>query len=86
MFDGVTSIPHAWEYEHEGMPIDLDKILFLITTSVVKATPKWGQRAHSAVFDYMQNGIVYMMPSLPSAEELALDWRVQMMSRMTEFI
>lgn len=38
--------------------------MFTLQTSVVKGTPKWGQRAHSAIFDFYQNGLVYMMPDL----------------------
>ena len=81
-FNGHNSVPVAWDYE-DG-PIEMDRLLFLLTTSVVKGTPKWGQRSHSAIFDFQQNGIVYMMPSLPSAEELSTDWRVQLMTRITE--
>ena len=70
----------------DGEVMDTDKILFLVTTSVVKSTPKWGQRAYSAIFDNMMNGIIYMMPTMPTGEELATDWRVQMMSQITQYI
>ena len=52
MFNGPTSPPHAFEYS-DGEPIEVDRLLYLITTSIVKATPKWGQRANGAIFNYM---------------------------------
>lgn len=51
MYNGDHSIPHAWEVdEKEG--IDLNRLMFLVNTSIVKGTPKWGQRAHAAIFDH----------------------------------
>jgi hypothetical protein len=58
--------------------------LFLVNTSVVKGTPRWGQRAHSSIFDFYQNGLVYMMKSVESPEELAKDWKVQGLARIPE--
>ena len=82
-FNGHNAIPSAWVYEGEDQ-IDLEQLIFLATTGVVKGTPKWSQRSHAAIFDMMQNGIVYMMPDLPSPEELSQDWKVQLMARITE--
>ena len=70
MYSGENAVPSAWPYENNE-PIDFEQLVFLVNTSVVKGTPKWGQRAHAAIFDLMQNAIVYMMPELPSPEELA---------------
>ena len=82
-FNGHNSVPSAWEYTTND-PIDMEQLIFMATVGVVKGTPKWGQRAHAAIFDLMQNGIVFMMPELPTPEQLALDWKVQLMARITE--
>lgn len=74
-FNGHNSVPVAWSFE-EDTPIDIEQLVYFVTTSIVKGTPKWGQRAHSAIFDMMQNGFIYMMPDLPAPEELAADWKI----------
>ena len=38
----------------------------------------WGQRANSALFDFYQNGLIYMMPEMLAPEELMEDWRVKL--------
>ena len=65
--------------------ISLNSLNFALTTSIVKATPRWGQRAFSALFDWKQNGIIYYMPDV-TREELENDWRVTLMVQIKEWI
>ena len=60
--NGQDSVPNIMTIGEDE--ISLKSLNFALTTSIVKATPKWGQRAFSAFFDWKQNGIIYYMPDL----------------------
>ena len=40
--------------------IELSRLFYETTIGCVKGTPRWGQRAHSAVFDFNTNALIYM--------------------------
>ena len=84
----------AFLSENEAIPnimtigedeISLNSLNFALTTTIVKATPRWGQRAFSAFFDWKQNGIIYYMPDV-TKEDLSNDWRVTLMISIKEWI
>ena len=78
--DAVNNIMTFGEDE-----ISLQSMNFALSTSIVKATPKWGQRAFSAFFDWKQNGIVYYMDDL-SPQEMQSDWKITLMIGIKEWI
>ena len=78
--DAVNNIMTFGEDE-----ISLQSMNFALSTSIVKATPKWGQRAFSAFFDWKQNGIVYYMGDL-SVQDMQSDWRITLMIGIKEWI
>ena len=59
--------------------ITLQQMIFTMNTQIVKATPKWGQRAHSVFFDHRQNGLIYYMDDATTPEALKADWRITLM-------
>lgn len=81
--NGEGSIPNIMTIgEHE---ITLQSLAFALTTSIVKATPQWGQRAYSGLFDWKQNGIIYYMPEI-NREDLQNNWRITLMLAIKEWI
>ena len=84
IYNGENSIPNILEFGKDN--IDLHTVFFEVTVGVVKGTPRWGQRANSAIFDFLENGLIYMMPKMLEPEEMMKDWRVMLMVRITELI
>ena len=60
--------------------VDFARVMFELTTSMVRGTPKWGERAHAALFTHGVNGLFYMMPEQLSAEEMKDDWKLKLMN------
>lgn len=84
IYNGENSIPYILEFEKDH--IDLRRLMYEVTVWGVKGTPRWGQRAHSAVFDFFSNALIFMIPDAMSPEEMQKDWRVMLMVRMIEMI
>ena len=76
-YNGVNSVPFIIEIADE--PISLHRVLYETTIRSVLGTPMWGQRANSALFDFYQNGLIYMMPEMIEPEKMLEDWRVMLM-------
>lgn len=74
-YNGENSIPYIIELQDDS-PVAAHRLLYETTVRTVKGSPRWGQRANSAVFDFYQNGLVYIMPEKMSMEEMQADWRV----------
>lgn len=74
-YNGDSSIPFILELVDEA-PIDTHRLLYETTIRAVKGTPRWGQRANSAIFDFYQNGLVYIQPKTQNQDEMNSDWRV----------
>ena len=66
--------------------INLRQLMFTLNTSVVKGTPRWGQRAYSSMMDFNQNAVIYYMGDMTSMEELRKDWRVTLMVEVNKWI
>ena len=58
----------------------------MIMSSIVKGTPKWGQRSHTCVSDFLENAIIFVMEkgALKNVKSAKDDWRVGLMSKLTE--
>ena len=82
-FNGYNSVPQVI-FDDGSVEIDLKFVLYTLTVAVQKGTPRWGQRAHSAIFDFYQNGLIYMVGEKPTAETHEEDWRMQLMARIIE--
>ncbi len=59
IYNGESSVPISLEIDET---IDFSRVIYEINTSIVKGTPKWGQRANAAVFAHMANALIYMVP------------------------
>ena len=59
-----------------------------VTLSVVRGTPRWGQRGMQAIYDFNEAAIVYMMPEQVEVndDELKKDWRLRIMVAIVEMI
>lgn len=84
IYNGENSIPIILEFGKDE--IDLHRVFYEVTVGTVKGTPRWGQRANSAIFDFYENGLIYMMPKMLEPEEMMKDWKVMLMVRITELI
>lgn len=62
MLSGDDAVPNIMTVGEDE--IGLSALNFALTTTIVKATPRWGQRAFSALFDWKQNAIAYYMPDV----------------------
>ena len=53
------------------------KVMRFINMSIVKSFPRWGERAHTVLFDFQANGLIFMIPEIPNNDprELMNDWR-----------
>ena len=51
------------------------------------AAPRWGERAHMLLFDFQQNGIIYMIPEIPNNDprELMHDWRALTFNAIVDY-
>ena len=65
--------------------LTVNQMNFALTTNIVKGTPKWGQRAFSAFFDWKQNGIIYYLPEI-KRETIEEDWRITLMVSVKDWI
>ena len=67
--------------------MDYNQVELLMNLAVVQGTPRWSQRASNAMFKHYMNSLVYMMPagSLEKFDELKADWRVALMTKITEW-
>jgi|Transcript_10855 hypothetical protein len=84
IYNGENSIPFILELGKDE--ISLRRLIFEVTVSVVRGTPRWGQRGHSAVFDHFMSALIYMIPEHRKPEEMQHDWQVMLMVRMIEMI
>ena len=84
IYNGENSVPFILELGKDEL--NLGRMVHEINTGVVKGTPRWGQRAHSAVFNHMVNALIYMVPEPLSPDEMEADWRVMLMVRMIEMM
>ena len=60
--------------------INVNSIMYEATIRAVHATPKWGSRANSALFDFFQNGILYMEPEKLPESKAKKDWRNRLLA------
>ena len=58
-------------------PLDIMTIMKWLNLSIIKAVPRWGERAHTVLFDFQQNGLIFMIPEVPNDDprELMKDWK-----------
>lgn len=68
IYNGENSVPYILEFGKDH--IDLQRLFYEVTIGAVKGTPRWGQRAHSAVFDFFSNALIYMIPEAISPEDM----------------
>ena len=66
MYNGWNSLPYILELGKDEF--DTSSLLFDMTIHAVNGTPKWGSRAKAAIFDFYQNGLIYMMPDMMTGE------------------
>ena len=66
--------------------LDMMKTMRFISTSIVKAVPRWGERAHTVLFDFQMNGLIYLIPEIPNNDprELAKDWKAMTFNEICE--
>ena len=83
-YNGENSIPYIIEIGEE--PIEVHRILYETTIRTVLGSPMWGQRANSALFDFYQNGLVYMMPEMIETDKMVDDWRIMLSVGMIELM
>ena len=80
MYTNEDRDPDAYPYDEE---MAFDDLIDTLITKIVVASNVWGQRAHAAMFDLDHNALIYMMPEdFESPEELASDWKFQLMSQI----
>jgi len=84
IYNGENSIPFILEIGKDE--VDLARLIFEINTGIVKGTPRWGQRANTAVFTHYVNGLIYMIPEMMEPTEMQKDWRMMLMVRLVELI
>ena len=67
--------------------IHFDKLAYTLNKSIVMGTPKWGQRALSAIKDTHLNAIVFMLEEGAienhDSENYKKDWRLALMAKLT---
>ena len=68
MYNGENSLPYIIELGLDEF--DTSKLIFEYTVHAVNGTPKWSTRAKSAIFQFKQNGLIYMMPEMLTMEEM----------------
>ena len=83
-YNGENSVPYIIEIKDEV--IETHRLMYETNVRAVNGTPKWGSRANSAIFDFYQNGLVYMMPEMLEPEAMMEDWRVMLAVRMVEMM
>lgn len=59
-------------------------MIYEIDAAIVRGTPRWGQRAHAAVFRSMASPLIYLIPEHPSQDEIATDWKIMLMVKVNE--
>ena len=54
--------------------------------SIVKTFPRWGERAHTVLFDFQVNGLIFMIPEIPNDDprELTKDWKAMTFNAIVE--
>ena len=54
--------------------------------NIVKTFPRWGERAHTVLFDFQMNGILYIIPEIPNDDprELVNDWKAMTFNAIVE--
>ena len=65
---------------------DTSSLSFESTVRSVYGTPKWGLRARSAIFDFYQNGLIFMVPEAMSVEEMSVDWKIMLMMSISHIV
>ena len=60
IFNGEHVAPYIQEISDEGM--DPNELLRDINLRALIGTPKWGQRAHTAIYALQTNGLVFIYP------------------------
>ena len=60
LYNGDNSIPTIFEVVKDE--VDIQEILMELNVAIVKGTPRWGQRGMSAIFEYQQSALIYMIP------------------------
>ena len=62
------------------------QVMKFINISIVKTFPRWGERAHAALFDFQMSGLVFMIPEIPNNDprELANDWKAMTFNAIVE--
>ena len=64
----------------------MKQMMFTLHTGIVKGTPRWGERAYSALYDLNQNGLIYYMGERGSMDEIRQDWRVMLMLEVNKWM
>ena len=68
--------------------VHFDKLAYTLNKSIVTGTPRWGQRALSAIKDSHLNAIVFMLEEGAivnhDRENYKKDWRLALMAKITE--
>ena len=77
IYNGENAMPYILEVGVDEF--DTYSLTFESTVRSVYGTPKWGLRARSAIFDFGQNGLIFMMPEAMTVEEMSVDWKVMLM-------
>ena len=83
IFNGEDSVPDIMTFGEDDLTVN--QMNFALTTNIVKGTPKWGQRAFSAFFDWKQNGIIYYLPEI-KRETIEEDWRITLMVSVKDWM
>ena len=60
IFNGEHVSPYIQEIPDEG--IDPHELLIDLNLRALIGTPKWGQRAHAAIYQFQSNGLIFMYP------------------------
>ena len=70
----------------EGGALDIMQVMRFINMSFVKQFPRWSERAHTVLFDFQANGLIYMIPEVPNNDprELMKDWRALNFNKIVE--
>ena len=61
--------------------------MYNLNVSIITGTPRWSQRAYSAIFEFWSNAIVFMMEegAIMNVAKYKDDWRVALMAKITEW-
>ena len=70
--------------------VHFDKLAYTLNKSIVTGTPRWGQRALSAISDFHLNAIVFMLEQGAivnhDPENYKKDWRLALMAKIVEWM